>query len=59
MKNFILSALLGISSAQSIVGSIEKDMTCQDIVDAFSFERSIIADEDLTEDQKKYTLILK
>jgi hypothetical protein len=50
MKNFILSALLGISSAQKIVDRPVKDTVCQDLLDAGSFERSIIADEDLTED---------
>jgi len=50
MKNFILSALLGISSAQNIVGNIEKDTVCQAGMDVLSFERSITAYEDLTED---------
>jgi len=50
MKNFILSALLGISSAQKIVGSIEKDFICQDFIDARTFERSILEEEDKTDD---------
>ena len=50
MKNFVLSALLGISSAQKVTGSIEKDTICQDFLDARSFERSIIDDDDLTDD---------